>query len=191
MTTTKATPPAASTAVAKDAKAIASAAAAKGTKPATNAATAKKEKVVSNVVTTKAAASAVGVATTEDAKTVSNVVAAKAARSAASTTAAKGVAPIAGESAAESMVSTPGEILLEEFLVPMGISQYRLAKAIGKPESAISQIVNGKREITTEMAWLLGRALGTSMEFWMNLELTYQAKTFDPSNMPEVTPLAL
>ncbi len=91
----------------------------------------------------------------------------------------------------ESVVSTPGEVLLEEFLVPMGISQYRLAKAIGKPQSAVSAIVNGKREITTEMAWLLGRALGTSMEFWMNLEMTYQAKTFDPSNMPEVTPLAL
>ena len=43
----------------------------------------------------------------------------------------------------ESVVSTPGEVLLEEFLVPMGISQYRLAKAIGKPQSAVSAIVNG------------------------------------------------
>jgi antitoxin HigA-1 len=89
------------------------------------------------------------------------------------------------------MVSTPGEILKEEFLEPMGISQYRLAKAIGKPESAVSEIVNGKRAISVEMAWLLGKALGTSMEFWMNLELTYQAKTFDAAGMPEVERLAL
>lgn len=45
------------------------------------------------------------------------------------------------------LVSTPGEILLEEFLEPMGISQYKLAKAIGKPQSAISDIVHGKRAI--------------------------------------------
>lgn len=87
-------------------------------------------------------------------------------------------------------ISTPGEILKEEFLEPMGISQYRLAKAIGKPESAISEIVNGKRSITVEMAWLLSRALGTSPEFWLNLESTYQIKTFDSSNMPEVALLA-
>ncbi|WP_204584823.1 helix-turn-helix domain-containing protein [Collinsella intestinalis] len=47
----------------------------------------------------------------------------------------------------------------------MGIRQYRLAKAIGKPESAISEIVNGKRSITVEMAWLLSRALGTTPVF--------------------------
>ena len=92
---------------------------------------------------------------------------------------------------ANGMVSTPGEILKEEFLEPMGISQYRLAKAIGKPESAVSEIVNGKRAISVEMAWLLGKALGTSMEFWMNLELAYQAKTFDAAGMPEVERLAL
>lgn len=87
-------------------------------------------------------------------------------------------------------ISTPGEILKEEFLEPMGISQYRLAKAIGKPESAISEIVNGKRSITVEMAWLLSRALGTTPEFWMNLESTYQIKTFDSSTMPKVAQLA-
>lgn len=87
-------------------------------------------------------------------------------------------------------ISTPGEILKEELLDPMGISCYRLAKAIGKPESAISEIVNGKRSITVEMAWLLSRALGTTPEFWMNLESTYQIKTFDSSNMPKVALLA-
>ena len=48
-------------------------------------------------------------------------------------------------------ISTPGEILLEEFLQPLGISQYRLAKAIGRPQSAVSDIVNGRRAITPEM----------------------------------------
>lgn len=89
-----------------------------------------------------------------------------------------------------SYVSTPGEILREEFLIPMGISQYRLAKAIHKPQSAISGIVNGKRAITTEMAWLLAKALGTTPEFWLNLETTYRLKTFDPRSVEPVVVLA-
>lgn len=87
-------------------------------------------------------------------------------------------------------ISTPGEILLEEFLIPLGISQYRLAQAIHKPQSAISDIVHGRRAISTEMAWLLGKALGTSPEFWINLEKTYQLKTFDESSLPQVLALA-
>ena len=66
----------------------------------------------------------------------------------------------------DDVISSPGEILLEEFLEPLGISQYRLAKAIGKPQSAISEIVHGQRAITPEMALLLGKALGTSPQFW-------------------------
>lgn len=88
-----------------------------------------------------------------------------------------------------SYISTPGEILLEEFLVPLGISQYRLAQAIHKPQSAISDIVHGRRAITTEMAWLLSKALGTTPEFWMNLEKTYQLKTFDETSLPEILAL--
>lgn len=71
----------------------------------------------------------------------------------------------------------------------MGISQYRLAKTIGKPQSAISDIVHGRRSVTAEMAYLLGRALGTSPQFWMNLETTYRLKKLDESTLPEVTPL--
>ena len=89
-----------------------------------------------------------------------------------------------------SYISTPGDILLEEFLVPMGISQYRLAKAIHKPQSAISDIVHGRRAITTEMAWLLSMALGTTPEFWLNLEMAYQLKTFDAESLPQVAELA-
>lgn len=91
----------------------------------------------------------------------------------------------------DEIVSTPGEILLEEFLEPLGISQYRLAKAIGKPQSAISDIVHGRRAITAEMAYLLSKALGTTPEFWTNLESTYQLKTLDTGKLPEVKPLAL
>lgn len=87
-------------------------------------------------------------------------------------------------------ISTPGEILKEEFLEPLGISQYRLSKVIGKPESAISAIVNGRRSISVEMAWLLAQALGTTPEFWLNLESTYQLKTFDASAMPKVEALS-
>ena len=88
-----------------------------------------------------------------------------------------------------SYISTPGEILLEEFLVPLGISQYRLAQAIHKPQSAVSDIVHGRRAISTEMAWLLSKALGTTPEFWMNLEKTYQLKTFDETSLPEILAL--
>ena len=83
-------------------------------------------------------------------------------------------------------ISSPGEILLEEFLRPNGISQYRLAKAIGKPESAISDIVHARRSITAEMASLLGRALGTTPEFWLNLENTYRLKTVDQDKVAKV-----
>lgn len=89
-----------------------------------------------------------------------------------------------------SYISTPGEILLEEFLNPLGISQYKLAKTIGKPQSAISDIVNGRRAISTEMAVLLSRALGTTPQFWLNLEMTYQIKTFDTASLGKIELLA-
>lgn len=84
------------------------------------------------------------------------------------------------------VVSTPGEILLEEFLKPLGISQYRLAKAIGKPQSAVADIVHGRRAITPEMAWLLGEALNTTAQYWLNLENTYRLKTLDTKRLGPV-----
>jgi addiction module HigA family antidote len=72
----------------------------------------------------------------------------------------------------------------------MGISQYRLAKAIGKSASAISDIVHDKRSITPEMATLIGKALGTSPEFWLNLERTYRLKTLDRHLADKVEVLA-
>ena len=81
-----------------------------------------------------------------------------------------------------SIVSSPGEILKEEFLEPLGISQYRLAQAIDKPQSAVSDIVHGRRAISPEVARLLGQALGTTTEFWLALQATYQAKIADESS---------
>ena len=66
--------------------------------------------------------------------------------------------------------SHPGEILLQEFLEPKGISQVEFAKTLGVPVQRINTLVNGKRGVTAETAILLGRELGTSPEFWMNLQ---------------------
>ena len=67
----------------------------------------------------------------------------------------------------------PGEILLEEFLKPMGISQYRLAKDISVPPRRINEIVHGKRAITPNTALRLSRYFGLSERFWMNLQARY------------------
>ena len=70
----------------------------------------------------------------------------------------------------------PGEILLEEFLKPLGISQNELARAISVPPNRISQIINGKREITADTALRLGRFFGVEPEFWLNLQTRYNMK---------------
>ena len=67
----------------------------------------------------------------------------------------------------------PGEILLEEFLIPMGVSQNALARAVGVPPRRINEIVLGKRGITADTALRLSRAFGTSEGFWMGLQADY------------------
>jgi addiction module HigA family antidote len=67
----------------------------------------------------------------------------------------------------------PGEVLLEEFLLPMGISQYRLAKDISVPQRRISEITQGKRSITADTALRLGRFFGMEAQFWLNLQSRY------------------
>ena len=64
----------------------------------------------------------------------------------------------------------PGEILIEEFLKPMGISQYRLAKDISVPPRRINEIVHGKRSITADTALRLGRFFEITPQFWLNLQ---------------------
>jgi addiction module HigA family antidote len=67
----------------------------------------------------------------------------------------------------------PGEVLLDEFLTPMGISQYRLAKEISVPPRRINEIVQKKRGVTADTALRLGRYFNMSPEFWMNLQGHY------------------
>jgi addiction module HigA family antidote len=75
----------------------------------------------------------------------------------------------------------PGEVLREEFLIPMGISQYRLAKEIAVPEARISAICNGKRSITADTAVRLARFFGTSAGFWLGLQADYDTEQIENS----------
>ena len=68
----------------------------------------------------------------------------------------------------------PGEILLEEFLQPMGISQYRLAQETSISPMRISEVVRGKRSVTADTALRLARYFGTSVKFWMGLQDDYE-----------------
>ena len=67
----------------------------------------------------------------------------------------------------------PGEILLEEFLIPMGLSQVKFAAHIGVSVQRINEIVRGKRGITPETAWLFSQAFGTTPQIWVNLQANY------------------
>ena len=68
---------------------------------------------------------------------------------------------------------TPGEILQTEFLEPLGISAYRLAKATGLPQTRLSEIIRGKRRITTDTALRLSQAFGLSERYWLNIQNDY------------------
>ena len=67
----------------------------------------------------------------------------------------------------------PGEVLLEDFMKPLGLSQYRVAQDIGVPALRISQIVNGKRAVTADTAMRLSRYFGTSPDVWLRLQARY------------------
>ena len=71
---------------------------------------------------------------------------------------------------------TPGDVLLEEFLKPMEITQTQLAKDINVPANRISQIIHGKREITADTALRFGKYFGVEPEFWLNLQARYNMK---------------
>lgn len=71
----------------------------------------------------------------------------------------------------------PGEVLFEEFLQPMGLSQYRLAKNISVPPRRINEIVHGKRAATADTALRLARYFGTTARFWLNLQAQYDLDT--------------
>ena len=83
----------------------------------------------------------------------------------------------------------PGEVLLEEFLKEYGISQNRLGREIGMSPRAINEIVHGKRSITANSALRIAKYFGTSPEFWLNLQTTYDleeaAKDIDLGNIKQ------
>lgn len=85
----------------------------------------------------------------------------------------------------------PGEILKHEFLDPLGISSIRLAKAIGVPRTRIERLVKEQTRVTSDTALRLSKALGTSPEFWVNLQVTHdlaQART--NTDLSAIQPIA-
>lgn len=74
----------------------------------------------------------------------------------------------------------PGEILLEEFLKPLSITQVAFAAHIGVPLQRVNEITRGRRGITAETAWLLSRALGTTPHLWLNLQANYDLARSKP-----------
>jgi addiction module HigA family antidote len=80
----------------------------------------------------------------------------------------------------------PGEILLEEFLKPLEISQYRLAQAINVPARRINEIVHGKRGISPDTAARFARAFGTSDRFWTNLQTRYDLELVTEAKTEEL-----
>lgn len=67
----------------------------------------------------------------------------------------------------------PGEVLLEDFMKPMGLTQYALAKALGVTQVRIGEIIHGKRAVSPDTALRLSRYFGTSAEFWVNMQAAY------------------
>jgi len=85
-----------------------------------------------------------------------------------------------------------GEVLMEEYLEPLGITQHRLAIAIGVPPRRINEIVHGKRRITADTALRMARYFGTSERFWMNLQGRYDLEVERDrlvDTLDEITPL--
>lgn len=79
----------------------------------------------------------------------------------------------------------PGEILLEEFLKPLGMTQVAFAKHIAIPLQRVNEIIRGKRGVTPESAWLFSKALKTTPEFWMNLQMAFDLAKARPSRAVE------
>ena len=88
----------------------------------------------------------------------------------------------------------PGEILNEDFLGPLGVTQYRLAQAVSVPPRRINEIVHGKRAISTDTALRLARYFGTTPDFWINLQAQYDLRQAEKSLkrvMDKIEPLEL
>lgn len=88
---------------------------------------------------------------------------------------------------ADFLPTHPGEILLTEFLEPLGITQYRLAKEIDVPQGRLGEIVHGRRAITADTGLRLSRALGLSDMFWINMQARYDADMVRISKSEELS----
>lgn len=75
----------------------------------------------------------------------------------------------------------PGEILLEEFLEPLGVTQVAFAAHIGVPVQRVNEIVRGRRGVSAETAWLFAQALGTTPQFWINLQSAHDLANAKPT----------
>jgi addiction module HigA family antidote len=75
----------------------------------------------------------------------------------------------------------PGEVLQDEFLGPLGLTQVKLAAHIGLPVQRINEIIRGKRGITPETAWLFAQAFGTTPHFWVNLQANFDLASARPT----------
>lgn len=83
--------------------------------------------------------------------------------------------------------SHPGEVLLEDFLKPLGVTQVAFAAHIGVPVQRVNEVVRGKRGVSPESAWLFAQALATSPEFWMNLQANHDlAITRPETDLPPI-----
>lgn len=87
-------------------------------------------------------------------------------------------------------LSTPGQILNEEFMKPLNLDNYDVATAINMPLETIDNIINGKQPITVPLAYRLAKAFSTTPEFWINLQVDYEKQTFDPVQLDYVHVLA-
>ena len=89
----------------------------------------------------------------------------------------------------ERRVAThPGEILVEEFLKPLGVTQVAFAKHIEVPVQRVNEIIKGKRGVTAETAWLFAQALGTTAEFWTNLQSAHDLTKARPTRQVSKLP---
>ncbi|MBL7005589.1 MAG: HigA family addiction module antidote protein [Spirochaetia bacterium] len=87
-------------------------------------------------------------------------------------------------------LSTPGEVLKEEFLDPMGITSYALAKSIFVDPPRIAAIIKGKRKITADTALRFSKFFGNSAEFWMNMQSRYELETLSENNDSNINKIA-
>ncbi len=81
----------------------------------------------------------------------------------------------------------PGEVLLEEFIEPMDLTMYRLAKATGIPQTRVSEIVKGRRSITADTALRLGKYFGTTAKFWLGLQVDYDLEEAQINKEAEIS----